>query len=325
VERRKKKLIILQELDELDGSLEFITAEGTVDNKKWRTWKQLHNVSTASWNVLLSHIPATYFAKCLTNEGKLKRACEFQEKFLEVLHILRNFLRLKIRFWVSGGSAKFQVLNSESMEFGAPWAYSSNKRMSLALMDLRDTLGHSVADDYTKQPHFGLLLATLRGLRNPSISTPAIWIWIVNSANRLAQAKEYATHTLRNYSVVEAKYIPAKNERLYDLTIRKQSPDVFLLFLVKTGDVEAEGLRAKIRSEYRTPDIPYYTDSGKYSKLKYRLRANELRMEFYLDLLHDLCRPGDSFLGVYSGSKCLVAAKVSCDSMLSLLRYGDIL
>jgi hypothetical protein len=176
VERRKKKLIVLQELDELDGSLEFITAEGTVDNEKWRTWKQLHNVSTASWNVLLSQIPATYFAKRLTNEGKLKRACEFQEKFPEVLHFLRIFLRLKIRFRISGGSAKFQVLNSESIEFGAPWAYSSNKRMSLALMDLQDTPGHSVADNYNKQPHFNPLLATLRGLRNLSISTPAIWI-----------------------------------------------------------------------------------------------------------------------------------------------------
>jgi hypothetical protein len=39
VEHRKKKLIILQELDELDGSLELITAKGTVDNDKWRTWK----------------------------------------------------------------------------------------------------------------------------------------------------------------------------------------------------------------------------------------------------------------------------------------------
>jgi hypothetical protein len=96
VEHIKKNLIVLQELDELDGSLEFITAEGTVDNEKWRTWKQLHNVSTASWNVLLSQIPATYFAKRLTNEGKLKRAYEFQEKFPEVLHFLRNFLRLKI-------------------------------------------------------------------------------------------------------------------------------------------------------------------------------------------------------------------------------------
>jgi hypothetical protein len=127
VERRKKKLIVLQDLDELDGSVEFITTEGTVDNEKWRTWKQLHNVLTASWNVLFSQIPATYFVKHLTNEEKLKRACEFQEKFPEVLHFLRNFLRLKNRFRVFGGLAKVRVLNSESMEFGAPWAYSSNK------------------------------------------------------------------------------------------------------------------------------------------------------------------------------------------------------
>jgi hypothetical protein len=113
-------------------------------------------------------------------------------------------------------------------------------------MDLRDTPGHSVADDYNKQPHFNPLLATLKGLRNPSISTPVIWIWIVNSANRLAQAKVYATQTLRNYTILKAKYIPAKNEHLYDLTIHKQSPDVFLMFLIKNGDVKAEGLKAKI-------------------------------------------------------------------------------
>jgi hypothetical protein len=83
------------------------------------------------------------------------------------------------------------------MEFGAPWAYSPNKRMSLVLMDLRDTPRHSVTDDFNKKPHFNPLLAMLRGLRNPSISMPAIWIWIVNSANRLAQAKEYAMHSLK--------------------------------------------------------------------------------------------------------------------------------
>ena len=107
------------------------------------------------------------------------------------------------------------------MEFGAPWAYSSNKRMSLMLMDLRNIPRHSVIEDYTKQPHFAPLLATLRGLRNPSISKPTIWIWIVNSANRLAQAKEYATQTFRNYIVLKAKYIPSKNEHLYALAIRK--------------------------------------------------------------------------------------------------------
>ena len=99
----------------------------------------------------------------------------------------------------------------------------------------------------------------------------------------------------------------------------------FLMFLIKTGDVKAEGLKAKIRFEYHAPDIPYNTDSRKYSELKYRLRASELRMEFYLDLLHDLCRPRDSFMGVYFGSKCLVAVKISLDCMLSLLRYADVL
>ena len=113
--------------------------------------------------------------------------------------------------------------------------------MSLALMDLCDTPGHSVANDYTKQSHFAPLLASLKGLRNPSISKPAIWLL----TNRSAQAKEYATQALKNYTIIEAKYIPSKNECLYDLMICKQSPDVFLMFLVRIGDVEAQGLKAK--------------------------------------------------------------------------------
>jgi hypothetical protein len=83
------------------------------------------------------------------------------------------------------------------------------------------------------------------------------------------------------------------------------------MFLVKKGDREAEGLRGKILSEYRAPDIPYYLEAGKYQELKYRLSSSELHMEFYLDLLYDFCRSRDRFLGVYIGSKCLTAAKVS--------------
>ena len=97
------------------------------------------------------------------------------------------------------------------------------------------------------------------------------------------------------------------------------------MFLIKNGDVKIEGLKAKIQSEYRALDIPYYIDYGKYLELQHRLNASELCMEFYMDLLHDLCRPWDSFLEVYLGLKCLVVAKVSCDSMLLLLRYAVIL
>jgi hypothetical protein len=59
------------------------------------------------------------------------------------------------------------------------------------------------------------------------------------------------------------------------------------------SDIEAKRLWVKILFEYRAPDIPYYLE------------------EFYMDLLYDLCRLGDWFLGIYTGLKCLVTAKVS--------------
>jgi hypothetical protein len=59
-------------------------------------------------------------------------------------------------------------------------------------MDLRETLGHSVAQDHVKQAYFHLLMSTLLTLKHPSMSMPAIWVWIVNSPNMLAQAVEYA-------------------------------------------------------------------------------------------------------------------------------------
>ena len=113
-----------------------------------------------------------------------------------------------------------------------------------------------------------------------------------------------------NFTIRVPKYIPAKNERLYDGSVRKQSLDVFLLFLVKNGDKKADGLRGKILLEYCAPDIPNYIEARIYQKLKYRLSSSELRMKFYLDLLFDFYKPRDRFLSKYSGLKCLLATKV---------------
>ena len=77
IERQKKKLIVLQEFDALDGTLEFTKADGVVNNKKWKEWKKTHAISVVTWTILLYIIFGAYFAKHLTNERKLKRACEF--------------------------------------------------------------------------------------------------------------------------------------------------------------------------------------------------------------------------------------------------------
>jgi hypothetical protein len=117
--------------------------------------------------------------------------------FPVVLHVLSNFLRLKKNFKVAGGSGKFRTINSETMMLGRDWTYEMGRRLSLAIMDLRDTLGHIVAQDHAKQAYFHLLMSTLLTLKHPSMSMLAIWVWIVNSPNRLTQAIEYAGSTSR--------------------------------------------------------------------------------------------------------------------------------
>ena len=56
------------------------------------------------------------------------------------------------------------------------WTYKLGKRLSFALLDLWHTLRHSVLEDHVKNPHFSLLLAMLRSMKNPSISKPAMWL-----------------------------------------------------------------------------------------------------------------------------------------------------
>ena len=84
VERRKRKRIVLEELVELQPDLKFIKPDGSVDGNEWRKWKLDHRVSSATYNMLLYLSGNQYFSKRLTNEGKLKRASEFQEKFPDV-------------------------------------------------------------------------------------------------------------------------------------------------------------------------------------------------------------------------------------------------
>ena len=80
--------------------------------------------------------PQSVLAKHLMNIGKLKHAYEFQEKLLEVLHFLWNFLRMKNNFNVSGSSAKFRTLKRDSLEFGRDWIYELGKWLSFGLLDL---------------------------------------------------------------------------------------------------------------------------------------------------------------------------------------------
>ncbi len=147
VERRKRKRVVLEELVELKPDLKFITKNGAVDNDVWRRWKLKHRVSSGTWNILLTVPPSLYFALRLTNEGKLKRASELQQKYPQVLPFFRKFLHSKENLSPQTGFIRFRTQDSVSLGFHKNWEYNSEKALGFGLMDLREIPGHSSKDE----------------------------------------------------------------------------------------------------------------------------------------------------------------------------------
>ena len=66
-----------------------------------------------------------------------------------------------------------------------------------------------------------------------------------------------------------------------------------------------------MKAKFSIPsDVPYYSEVGRYNKVKYRVEPSELRMEFYLEVMKLFYRDGENFVGILYGLKCLLAAKV---------------
>jgi len=75
-----------------------------------------------------------------------------------------------------------------------------------------------------------------------------------------------------------------------------------------------------MKAVYRTPDsTEYYRDPSKNNEAKWRTCASELRMEFYLQILESFSSSGENVVGIYAGSKCMLAAKVSL--VIACARY----
>ena len=113
------------------------------------------------------------------------------------------------------------------------------------------------------------------------------------------------------YESTYSVYHALRNERLNDAKTCAPPAAVYLLFPLKRGDDRANRLRQNVKAEFAVPsDVPYYSEVGRYNKVKYRVEPGKLRMEFYLEIMKLFCRAGENFVGIHCGSKCLLAAKV---------------
>jgi hypothetical protein len=111
------------------------------------------------------HNPGTVFRKAAHKRREAEEGVGVLGEVSCGVHVLLNFLRVKKNFKVAGGSGKFRTINSETMMLGRDWTYQMGRRLSLAIMDLRETPVHSVAQDHAKQAYFHFLMSTLLTLK----------------------------------------------------------------------------------------------------------------------------------------------------------------
>lgn len=188
-------------------------------------------------------------------------------------------------------------------------AWNRNQPIQLAWLDLQRVPGWKDKKDSEERPYFAGFMQQLRNLRNPDHTWPNSWVWISQTAKRQAQAVLYAkTHLKETYDLVESMYISADNERLEDKKFGKRSmTTVPLLFLLKKG---MNWTKTSIREQYEAPQFEHHTRAGCYDELQYRVSNNELRMEFYINVILDFCQPNQYMLSILSGTKVMMAATV---------------
>ena len=269
-------------------------------------------MSSGTYNILLYLPGSQYFFKRLTNEEKLKRANEFQEKFPDVLSFFKNFLRLKSNLGTRTGHIRLRGQDSVSLSLLKEWNYNSNLVVGFGLMDLRIAPATVDRDNDSHDLAFFAFIYRMQRMSKPAFANPYMWLWIHSSEERAKQSTAFVRRFLPEYETIQSFYHSSKNEHLDDAKTRAPLALVHPLFLFKYGDDHASRLRQNVRKELTVPsDVPYYIDVGRYMEAKYHVYANKLRMEFYFELLNVFCRVGENIISIYSGEKFMLAAKVS--------------
>ena len=200
--------------------------------------------------------------------------------------------------------------DSVSLSLLREWNYNEDLVAGFGLMDLRIALATADRDSDSHDPAFAFI-HKIRRMSKPTFTDPCVWLWIHSTKEWAKQSTAFVRQFLPEYKTIQSVYRSSKNEHLDDAKTRAPPALVHLLFLFKRGDDCASRLRQNVRKEFVVPsDVPYYTDVGQYMEAKYRLYASELQMEFYFELLNLFCIAGENIIGIHSGAKFMLAAKV---------------
>ena len=316
IERRKRKQLVRRELQNLKPNLQFFKQNGEFSKEKWRSFKQKYNVTSATMQVLLEAPGEDFFsaAKQTRNKNrKIEELSPYAKQFFKV------FLKQKKDFRKPAGRAYFRPYSGMNTRLG-PWPGNSWEELAhalvLGIIDFRRVPNWTqVSKGSASRPYFEDFTNALQRQSQPTINEPPIWLWICGTKEAEVQISTFAHKSIFTdvYDLHYSDYWPAPNERLEDRAANNKlaRSAVHLIFLVRKSYRASRAQSIDIPSAFAAPQTAVYTKPRKYNELEYRIDTSELRMEFYLKVLEMFCKPGDSILSIFGGSKVLCAGLVS--------------
>jgi hypothetical protein len=311
VDRHKRKKVILQDLMDIKPSLVFFDKSGDVIGETWRDWKIRHRFTSGTWDFLISYPKPEYYRRRLQNDAWTKRAKDLADKFPEVLHMFTRFMKMKYQLQEPSGGVQVRGIDvvAKALVTSTSYQYLS-REVNLALLDAREVPRAKATETRAALDPF---LSFLCDKLEPKMNEPNVWLIILNGKDDVKAAKKFAALKLKDYDCVQSKYIPSKSERVSNVSNRSAATaaDVPLLFLFKKENPFATSVRDCAKTQYMVPvDNQYYNEFKWNTEAKWRTNASELRMEFYLTILRDFASPDENVLGIFCGSKFLLATKV---------------
>ena len=277
IERRKRKQLVRKELHKLDPGLNLFNSSGEFRPENWKKFKADYSITSATMRVLTDAPREDFFSlgKLVCNKNK-----DIEDISPYAKAVLQLFLQTKKNFQKPLGRAFMRAYDVVTNRIGS-WAQhrwvECKSDLSLAVLDFRQVPHFESAKDYTiKKPFFESFMAIMSKQSSPGLTNPPAWVWICGDKIATSQIVHFAQERMNSkYKLVFSDYVPCQNERLEDKAASNKAAKakVALLILLKKGT-----------------------------------RVVDLEKEFYLCLIHLLCKPKDTFFSTFGGEKFLCTA-----------------
>ena len=231
------------------------------------------------------------------------------DKFRDVVVFFQRFIYSKHHLTKVPGGAQFCGMDSKNRLMVRTEGYTyCNRPLRLALLDIQRIARPDVPSGTPLiSPFLDFLVTTFE----PSAPKASVWLWIIGTEDDFNAAVCIVTERMEEHDYLKSVHISCKAKRLDNITNQSMAANVCLMFLFKRNDAHANNVRGLVRTEYWTPDIPYYMMAALNNEAKWREYTTELRMEFYIDILQCFAVADKNVVGILVRTKFALASSVS--------------